>query len=259
MEAVLQYRHVSIQYGSQTAIEDVSFAVHPGETVGIIGASGSGKSTLLNGAMHLLGPAGWVSQGTIWLQGHSLLETTETERQALYGTAIAMIFQDGSMTFAPMRTIGSQICEALAVHRGWTDKETKQKALPLFEKVALPDGEAIWRSYPFMLSGGMLQRAAIVLAMLLEPAVLLADEPTSALDVCAQQEVLQALHCLQQDNGTAIVLVTHDMAVIRQAADTVLVLHQGHCIERGTVRQILGEPRHDYTKALIQAMPIWRR
>lgn len=259
MEAVLQYRHVSIQYGSHIAVNDVSFAVHPGETVGIIGASGSGKSTLLKGAMHLLGPAGWVSQGEIWLLGQSLLNRTAKERQTLYGTAIAMIFQDGTMTFAPMRTIGSQISEALAVHQGWTERQTKQKTLPLFEKVALPDGEAVWHSYPFMLSGGMLQRAAIVLAMLLQPKVLLADEPTSALDVCAQQEVLQTLRSLQQENGTAVVLVTHDMAVIRKAADTVLVLHQGQCVEQGTVRQILEEPRQDDTKALIQAMPTWRK
>lgn len=258
MEAVLQYQHVSIQYGSHRAVDNVSFAVHPGETVGIIGASGSGKSTLLKGAMHLLGPAGWVAQGDILLQGRSLLQASERERQALYGSAIAMIFQDGSMTFAPMRTIGSQISEALAVHLGWTNRQAKQNAVPLFEKVALPDGEAVWRSYPFMLSGGMLQRAAIVLAMLLRPKVLLADEPTSALDVCAQQDVLQALRCLQHETGTAVVLVTHDMAVIRRAADTVLVLQQGQCVEQGTVRQILEEPRQDCTNALIQAMPIWR-
>lgn len=259
MEAVLQYRHVSIQYGSKPVIDNVSFAVHPGETVGIIGSSGSGKSTLLKGAMHLLGQSGGITHGDIWLQGQSLLEKTDKERQALYGSVIAMIFQDGNMTFAPMRTIGSQISEALAVHQGLTASQAKQKALALFETVALPDGDAVWRSYPFMLSGGMLQRAAVVLAMLLQPAVLLADEPTSSLDVCAQQDVLQALHCLQQETGTAIVFVTHDMAVIRAVANTVLVLQQGRCIEQGPVQQMMEQPRQAYTKALIQAMPTWER
>ena len=259
MESVLQYHHVSVQYDRETIVQDISFQVHAGEIVGIIGPSGSGKSTLLKGAMQLLGPKGTVAHGDIRLNGLSLLHLSEKEKLSLYGTVIAMIFQDASTTFAPMRTIGSQIQETLAVHRGMNKTEAKRGVLDLFQHVSMPDGERVWNSYPCMLSGGMLQRAVIVLAMALKPKVLLADEPTSALDVCAQRDVLETLRWAQQELGTAIVLVTHDMAVIQALADTVLVLHQGRCIEQGTVQQIMKQPQQTYTKAFIQAMPTWRR
>lgn len=259
MESVLQYRHVSVQYDRKMIVQDISFQVHAGEIVGIIGSSGSGKSTLLKSAMQLLGPKGTITHGDIRLNGTSLLQVSQKEKQALYGSAIAMIFQDASTTFAPMRTIGSQIQEALAVHQGMNKLEAKQRVLDLFQKVSMPEGKRVWNSYPCMLSGGMLQRAAIVLAMALKPKVLLADEPTSALDVCAQRDVLEMLRLAKQKTGTSIVLVTHDMAVIQALADTVLVLHQGRCIEQGTVRQIMEQPKQLYTQAFIQAIPTWRR
>ena len=170
-----------------------------------------------------------------------------------------MIFQDAGASFCPIRTIGAQICESMAVHGKGNKREAKEKAIRLFEKLQLKDGERIWNSYPFELSGGMSQRVGIAAAMLLEPPVLLADEPTSALDVAVQRQAVEEMLALRESFGTAILLVTHDIGVAAAMADRLLVLKDGQEVEQGEAEQILRAPGEAYTRKLLAAVPRLRR
>lgn len=170
-----------------------------------------------------------------------------------------MIFQDAGASLSPIRTIGAQIHESMAAHKKITKEEAKKQALQLFAKLGLEDGKRIWDSYPFELSGGMKQRVGIVLAMLMEPPVLLADEPTSALDVAVQKQVVEEMLHLRKVFGTAMILVTHDIGVVSALADTVLVLKDGCVVEYGTAQKVLKEPCQEYTKNLLAAVPKLRR
>ena len=252
-DEVLAYDSVKICLQRKTTAENISFSLKQGEILGIVGESGSGKSTLLKAAMGFLGDGGAVVQGHIWFQGKNLPQLAEKEMQRIRGTGIGMIFQDAKSSFCPVRTIGAQICESLNCKCGWSKKETKVKAMELFEKLEFGEGERIWNSFPFALSGGMNQRAAIAAAMLLNPSVLLADEPTSALDALVQQQTVTELLRLRQLFGTSILLVTHDMGVVRAMADKILVLKEGKQVEYGPAEQILSYPQKDYTKALLEA------
>ena len=170
-----------------------------------------------------------------------------------------MIFQDAGASLCPIRTIGEQIYESMSAHMEITRSQAREKALALFEKLQFKDGQRIWNSYPFELSGGMNQRAGIAIAMLMEPPVLLADEPTSALDVAVQKQVIEEMLHLRELFGTAIILVTHDIGVVSAMADTVLVLKDGRIMEFGTAQQVLREPRDAYTRKLLAAVPKLRR
>lgn len=259
MEELLRYDSVEVCFQGRPAVRDVSLTLHKGEILGIVGESGSGKSTLLNAAMGLLGRDGLVTRGDIFYGGKNLPDLKERELRTIRGAEIGMIFQDAAASLCPIRTIGSQIYESVAAHRRVTKQEVREKALALFEKLRFPDGKRIWDSYPFELSGGMSQRVAIAMAMLLEPPVLLADEPTSALDVSIRRQVVQELLQLRQLYGTAILLVTHDIGVVSAMADTVLVLHDGLVMEYGPAAQVLTAPQNDYTKTLLAAVPRLRR
>lgn len=172
---------------------------------------------------------------------------------------MGMIFQDAGASLCPIRTIGEQIYESMSAHRKISRAEAKEKALQLFEKLNFRDGERIWNSYPFELSGGMNQRAGIAIAMLLEPSVLLADEPTSALDVAVQRQVVEEILRLRELFGTAVILVTHDIGVVSAMADTVLVLKDGRMMEYGRAEQVLHRPENEYTRKLLAAVPRLRR
>lgn len=259
METLLRYDNVTISYSGHAVVRDVSFGIAPGEILGIVGESGSGKTTLIKGAMGLLGSEGMVTGGDIWFQGYNLPDTDEKTMRRLRGAQLGMIFQDPSASLCPVRTVGSQIYESMAAHRKLTLAEARAEALALFDKLSLRDGERIWRSYPFELSGGMNQRVTIAIAILMRTSVLLADEPTSALDVAAQKQVITELLRMRQLFGTAIVLVTHDIGVVSAMADRVLVLRGGEVMEYGSARQVLGQPRHAYTRSLLAAVPRIRR
>lgn len=259
MEELLSYQSVEICFNGETIIQDVSFALHPGEILCIAGESGSGKSSLLKAALGLLGNEGLVTKGDIWFQGLDLPDLKEREFRNIRGAKIGMIFQDPAASFYPVRTIGSQIYESLRAHQNIRPPEAKQKALELFHSLGLPDGERIWRSYPFELSGGMNQRVAIASAMLMKPLVLLADEPTSALDAGVQKQVIMELMSLRALFGTAILLVTHDMGVVSAVADTLLVLKDGRMMEYGNAKQLLQQPQSPYTRELLAAVPRLRR
>lgn len=259
MNEILTYQSVEICFDGTAVVQDTSFALHEGEILGIVGESGSGKSTLLRAAMGLLGNGGMVTRGDIWFQGKDIPDLSEKELRKMRGEKIGMIFQDAGASLCPIRTIGEQIYESMSAHRKINRAEARKKALDLFEKLYFKDGERIWNSYPFELSGGMNQRVGIVLAMLMEPPVLLADEPTSALDVAVQRQVVQEMQRLRELFGTAIMLVTHDIGVVSALADTILVLKDGQMVEYGGAQQVLQNPREAYTKKLLAAVPKLRR
>ena len=259
MEPLLTYRSVEVSFNGRAVTHDVSFTLHAGEILGIVGESGSGKSTLLKAAMGLLGNGGLVTKGDIWFKGKDLPDLPEKELRKICGAGIGMIFQDAGASLCPIRTIGEQIYESMSAHMEITRSQAREKALALFEKLQFKDGQRIWNSYPFELSGGMNQRAGIAIAMLMEPPVLLADEPTSALDVAVQKQVIEEMLHLRELFGTAIILVTHDIGVVSAMADTVLVLKDGGIMEFGTAQQVLREPRDAYTRKLLAAVPKLRR
>lgn len=259
MEPLLTYRSVEVSFNGRAVTHDVSFTLHAGEILGIVGESGSGKSTLLKAAMGLLGNGGLVTKGDIWFKGKDLPDLPEKELRKICGAGIGMIFQDAGASLCPIRTIGEQIYESMSAHMEITRSQAREKALALFEKLQFKDGQRIWNSYPFELSGGMNQRAGIAIAMLMEPPVLLADEPTSALDVAVQKQVIEEMLHLRELFGTAMILVTHDIGVVSAMADMVLVLKDGRIMEFGTAQQVLHEPRDAYTRKLLAAVPKLRR
>lgn len=259
MDELLKYEHVDISYLGQPVIQNVSVSLNPGEILGIVGESGSGKSTLIKAAMGLLGSEGTVTGGSIRYQGRNLLELSSKEMRTLCGPELAFIFQNAGSSFCPIRTVGAQLFETVREHGKITKREFEDRTLALLSKLGFEDGKRILASYPFELSGGMQQRVGIAAAMLLKPKVLFADEPTSALDVTIQKQVVEEMLLVRKTFGTAIVLVTHNLGVIGAMADNVLVLENGRCVEYGSTRQVLSQPRADYTKALLAAVPRLRR
>lgn len=259
MKEILSYGSVEVSFDGKAVVHDVSFSLHQGEILGIVGESGSGKSTLLKAAMGLLGKNGMVTRGDIWFQEKDIPDLSRGEMQKICGDKIGMIFQDAGASLCPIRTIGEQIYESITAHKKMTREEAKEKALGLFEKLKFQDGERIWNSYPFELSGGMNQRVGIAIAMLMEPPVLLADEPTSALDVAVQRQVVQEMLALRALFGTAIILVTHDIGVVSAMADSILVLKEGEVMEYGAAKQVLEAPQNAYTRKLLSAVPRLRR
>lgn len=254
-ENILEYRSVDIAYGKKTAVQNISFSLKRGEILGLVGESGSGKSTIIKAAMGLLGAEGSVTAGQILLGSQDILRTQEKKLRRLRGAQMGMIFQDAGASLCPIRTIGEQIYESMKAHQKLSKKEAKERAFELFEQLCFREKERIWNSYPFELSGGMNQRVGIAIAMLLNPPVLLADEPTSALDVSVQRQVVNKMRELKEKDGTSIVIVTHDIGVVRAMADTVLVLKDGVCVEYGDAAQVLEHPAKTYTKELLAAVP----
>lgn len=259
METLLSFNSVDICFDDKLVVHDVSFFLQPGEILGIVGESGSGKSTIIKAAMGLLGSNGRVSRGEIFFKGENIIDLPESSMRQIRGAQLGMIFQDSVASLCPIRTVGSQIYECLTAHEKISRQEAKEKALDLFHKLGFKEGERVWSSYPFELSGGMNQRVGIVMAMLLNPSVLLADEPTSALDVFVQKQVVLEMLGLRDLFGTAIILVTHDLGVISAMADNILVLKNGNIMEYGRASDVLNSPKNEYTKMLLSAVPRLRR
>lgn len=256
---ILTYDSVEISFGGKAVVHDVSFSLEHGEILGLVGESGSGKSTLIKAAMGLLGPDGLVTRGDIRYMDQNILDIPEKEQRKIRGAGIGMIFQDAGASLCPIRTIGEQIYESMRAHKKITRSEAKSRAMDLFDKLNFKDSQRVWDSYPFELSGGMNQRAGIAIAMLMNPPVLFADEPTSALDVSVQRQVVRELLKLRELFGTAIVIVTHDIGVVRAMADTVLVLKNGKTVEYGTADRVLDHPQDPYTRKLLEAVPKLQR
>lgn len=256
---ILTYESVEISFGGRTVVQDVNFSLKSGEILGLVGESGSGKSTLIKAAMGLLGSDGLVTKGDIRYMGQNILDIPEKEKRKVRGAKIGMIFQDAGASLCPIRTIGEQIYESMRAHVKIIRSEAKDRAMELFEKLNFKDSQRVWDSYPFELSGGMNQRVGIAIAMLMNPPILFADEPTSALDVSVQRQVVKEMLKLRELFGTAIIIVTHDIGVVRAMADTVLVLKDGKAVEYGPAVKVLEHPEDPYTKKLLAAVPKLQR
>ena len=259
MEEILRYEHVEISYNGIPAVRDISFSVSEGEILGIVGESGSGKSTLIRAAMGLLGNTGLVSRGDIFYRGKNLPDLKESDRRKLNGPELAMIFQNAGSSFCSIRTVGAQMYESMQEHDSISRQEFRSRAVEFFGKIGFEDGERILDSYPFELSGGMQQRVGVAAAMLMRPSILLADEPTSALDVSVQKQVAEEMRMMRDEFKTAIVLVTHNIGLVRFMTDRVLVMRDGKTVEYGETDQVLNHPESDYTKLLLEAVPMLKR
>ena len=259
MTEVIRYEHVDISYKGKRVIHDVSFSVEKGEILGIVGESGSGKSTLIKAAMGLLGRDGLVTRGDIWYKGMDLPDLKPGEMRKLCGPELGMIFQTAGSSFCPIRTVRAQLYEFMTEHKKIKMDVFEKQAEELLEKFGFDDPKRVMDSYPFELSGGMQKRVGIAEAMFLNPKILMADEPTSALDVTVQKQVIEEMLMVRKTFGTSILLVTHNMGVIRAMADKVLVLHEGEIMEYGVTEEVFEQPQSAYTKKLLAAVPKLRR
>ncbi len=252
---MLSIEHLCVNYGEKRILKDISLSITDGEIVLMVGESGSGKSTLVRSIMGLLGKGGTLCSGDIVFEGQSLKGLKERDYRRIRGQRIAMVFQQPERSLDPTMTIGRQFYEAMAVHRGISREEADQRAVSLLERLGFEETQPLLAKYPFELSGGMCQRAAIALSVANEPKLLLADEPTSALDVVVQKQTLDMLRQMREKMHMAMLVVTHNMGVVSYMADKVGVMHRGHLVEWGTRDEILHDPQHDYTQALIRAIP----
>lgn len=234
---------------------NVSFSVKEGETIGIVGESGSGKSITALSIMGLLAKGGKVTNGSILFEGKDLLQLSEKEMEGIRGNNISMIFQDTMSALNPVFTIGNQMVESFMRHQKLDKKEARLQALEMLKKVGLPRPEKIMKEYPFMLSGGMRQRAMIAMALSCNPKLLIADEPTTALDVTIQAQIVQLLKDLKEEYNMSIILITHDMGLVAEMADRVLVMYAGEIIEETDVYSLFDNARHPYTQALLRSIP----
>jgi oligopeptide transport system ATP-binding protein len=255
---LLQVRDLSVRFrlpaGEMVAVDRVSFNVAPGEVLGIVGESGSGKSQILFSLMGLLASNGAAS-GQALFQGQDLLALSAQALDAVRGVTLSMIFQDPMTSLNPYMRVGDQLAEGLRVHRGLSRAEAWDAAVAMLDRVRIPDAARRARYYPHEFSGGMRQRVMIAMALLVRPALLLADEPTTALDVTIQAQVLDLMAELGRDQGTAVVLVTHDLGVVARMCDRVLVLYGGRVMEEGRTETLFDAPRHPYTRGLLAATP----
>ena len=239
--------------------EAVSFGVHKGETLGIVGESGSGKSVTALSILRLIAPPGRIVSGTVRLDGVDLLGLPERQMRDVRGARIAMVFQDPMTALNPTLTVGEQIVETILAHQKVTRAEARAQALDWLTRVRVALPERRLRQYPHELSGGMRQRVMIAIAFSCRPEVLLADEPTTALDVTVQAQILDLMDELKAELGTAIVLITHDLGVVRERCDAVAVMYAGQIVEYAPASDLFTAPKHPYTQALLASLPDWRR
>ena len=245
-------------YGTNTSVDHIHFYVDKGETVCIVGESGCGKSVTSLSIMGLLSRDGKVTDGTVLFDGQNLFEMTEKELDAIRGNQLTMIFQDPLTSLNPVFTIGSQITESIRTHMGLSGAEAEKRAEMLLIKVGMPDAKRAMKKFPHTLSGGMRQRAMIAMALSCNPRLLIADEPTTALDVTIQAQIMKLLKELQQENGMAVIFITHDIGLVARMADRVIVMYAGQLIEEAPVKELFQNPRHPYTKALLASVPTIR-
>jgi peptide/nickel transport system ATP-binding protein len=258
-ESILEVEHLKVQFptrrGILTAVDDVSFAIAPGEVLGVVGESGAGKSITGMAVIGLLDPPGRIAAGEVRLEGRRIDNLPHEELRRIRGRRIGVIFQDPLTSLNPLYTIGQQLEETILTHLPLSNAQAREKALSLLREVGIPAPEARYGNYPHHFSGGMRQRVVIALALAAEPRLLIADEPTTALDVSIQAQIIALLKRLAAERGAAVMLITHDMGVIAETAHRVAVMYAGRLAEIGPVRDVIHAPRHPYTVGLMGSIP----
>lgn len=259
-ERILEVRNLTTSFfteeGVVTAVDGVTFSIEQGETLAIVGESGCGKSVTSLSIMRLIPwPPGKIVGGQVLLEGEDLLAKSEQEMQRVRGNKISMIFQEPMTSLNPVLKVGFQIMEALQLHQGLSASEARLKAIEMLRMVGIPEPERRIDDYPHQMSGGMRQRVMIGMALACNPRLLIADEPTTALDVTIQAQILDLMRRLQDELGMAILLITHDMGVVAEMAERVIVMYAGRFVEEGPVEDIFDNPLHPYTAGLLNAIP----
>lgn len=256
---LLKVDQLSVKFGSKDdqflAVDRISYTINRGEVVGIVGESGSGKSVSSLAIMGLIDYPGKVEATHLDFDGHNLLTISDKQKRNILGDDVAMIFQDPMTSLNPSFTVGYQIMETLKAHQGGSKKDRKAKTLELLEQVGIPDPASRFNVYPHQLSGGMSQRVMIAIAIACHPKLLIADEPTTALDVTIQGQIIELLLNLQKQEDMALMLITHDLALVAEAAHKIVVMYAGQVVEVGATHEIFKNPRHPYTEALLLSLP----
>lgn len=258
--SLLEVKHLKTYFdtdrGTVKAVDDVSFHIDPGETLGIVGESGCGKSVTSLSIIQLVAkPVGRIAGGQVILNGKDLLKFSEKEMRSIRGNDISMIFQEPMTSLNPVFTIGDQIMEPLMLHQDLNKYEAKEKAVEMLKVVGIPNPHRRVDEFPHQLSGGQRQRAMIAMALACNPSLLIADEPTTALDVTVQAQILDLMNKLKREFNSAIMLITHDLGVIAETAQRVVVMYAGKVVEEADVLPLFKEPRHPYTKGLLRSIP----
>jgi len=255
---MLEINNLRVAFGGAAgpvrAVSGVDLRVDRGEIVGVVGESGCGKTVTALAAMGLL-PFRGQAEGEILLDGEDLLRKTNDEMRAIRGNCVSMIFQEPMTALNPLITIGRQLCEPLALHRGMPPEESMRQAAKALDMVRVPSAASRLKNYPHQLSGGLCQRVMIAMALICEPELLIADEPTTALDVTIQAQILDLLRDLRARTGTAILMITHDLGVVAELCDRVCVMYAGRLMEHAEVFELFGNPRHPYTSGLLKSLP----
>ncbi|MFE6169089.1 ABC transporter ATP-binding protein [Viridibacillus arvi] len=246
--------------GEIPAVDNINFSVREGEILGIVGESGCGKSVSALSIMGLVpSPPGKITGGQIEFDGKDLTKLSQKEMRKVRGKDIAMIFQEPMTSLNPLFTIGNQLMEAILIHhKDWSKKKARNRAIEMMKLVGLPRSEELIKEYPHQLSGGMRQRVMIAMALVCDPKVLIADEPTTALDVTIQAQILQLMKDLNERLNTAVIMITHDLGVVAETCERVVVMYGGQVVEEGPVKLLFNDPQHPYTKGLIQSVPDMR-
>ncbi len=260
MEKLLEVKDLKVSFqtffGEVEAVRGISFHVNKGETVALVGESGCGKSVTASSIMQLLPmPPAFYKDGEILFNGKDIIKKSEKDMQSIRGREISMIFQDPMTSLNPTMRVGKQIVEGLVKHQKLNHKEASEKAIEMLDLVSVPQPEKRVKQYPHEFSGGMRQRVMIALAMVSSPQLLIADEPTTALDVTVQAQILDLMKGIQEKFGTSIILITHDLGVVADISDRIIVMYAGQLLEEGLVDEVFKEPRHPYTRKLLGSVP----
>jgi peptide/nickel transport system ATP-binding protein len=258
MSAILEVKNLKTTFktdnGTVSVVDGVDFSIKPGETLGVVGESGCGKSVTSLSVMRLL-PSNASNEGSITFQGKELISLPEKHMQKVRGNDIAMIFQEPMTSLNPLHTVGRQIEEAVILHMSISKQEAKERAIKMLNAVGMPRAQEIYGEYPHQLSGGMRQRVMIAMAMACDPKLIIADEPTTALDVTIQAQILDLMRDLKDKTGTSIMLITHDLGVVAEMCDRVIVMYAGQVVEETDVQTLFENPKHPYTMGLIDSIP----
>ena len=251
------HTHFRTKKGTVRAVNDVSYSLEPGKTIGIVGESGSGKSVSAMSILRLLDSNGYIAEGEIYFEGRELTKLPMDEMYKLRGNAISVIFQEPMTSLNPVFSVERQLSEPFIIHQGMNKKQARAEALKMLYDVQIPNPEAVIKQYPHQLSGGMRQRVMIAMALACKPKILIADEPTTALDVTIQAQILRLMNDLQREKGTSILFITHDLGVINEMADDVVVMYCGQVVEQASAKMIFTDSKmsHPYTEGLMYSIP----